>query len=287
MPQLKTVQLSQGPIEYLEQGEGRAIVFVHGLLVDNKLWQPMLAKLGQGHRFILPNWPMGAHTLKMKPQADLSVPGMVQLIVDFLEALELRDVILVGNDTGGALVQMVCAKIPNRISGAVLTTCDAYDVFPPSMFAVLKWLGYSTSLTWMVAQAIHRIAPLRHMLLAVGRLTDTPLDEALIAHWLYPLRTDEGVRHDVGKFLRTLSTRFTLNAAAQLKAFNKPVLLLWSTQSKHFPKILAERLQHDLPCAQLHWIDSAGIFLSLDYPDQVASQIQKFLANQPIAIATT
>lgn len=108
MTTLKTIHLPQGPLQYLEQGRGQPMVFVHGLLADHQLWLPLLPDLGQGVRCIVPNWPLGAHAMAMKPDADLSVPGVAQLIADFIAALDLRDVTLVGNDSGGALVQMVC-----------------------------------------------------------------------------------------------------------------------------------------------------------------------------------
>src|SRR3989338_4235402 len=116
MHPLRTVTLAQGTIDYQDQGEGQPMLFVHGLLVDHQIWRPLLPDLSTTQRCIMPNWPFGAHAVAMKPDADLSVSGMVQLIEDFMEALDLRDVILVGNDSGGALVQMVCARFPQRIA---------------------------------------------------------------------------------------------------------------------------------------------------------------------------
>jgi pimeloyl-ACP methyl ester carboxylesterase len=178
---LKTLQLPQGPVQYLERGRGQPIVFVHGLLVDNKLWQPIVAELSQGLRCIAPNWPLGAHAVPMAPTADLSVMGMTRLIADLMTALDLRDVILVGNDTGGALAQMVCAHFPERIASVVLTTCDAYDVFPPPAFAFLRWLGHSRSLAWLTAQLMHHVPPLRRLPFSFGGLTDGQLDDSRTA----------------------------------------------------------------------------------------------------------
>ena len=276
MSSLKTIHLPQGPLQYLEQGRGQPIVFVHGLLADHQLWLPLLPDLDQGVRCILPNWPLGAHAMAMKPDADLSVPGVAQLIADFIAELDLRDVTLVGNDSGGALVQMVCARHPERIGRAVLTTCDAYDVFPPPAFATLKWWGHVPGLAWMSAQLLHHVPVLRRLPIAFGDLTDEPLASDLIEHWLRPLRTDAGVRRDVRKFLRSVSTRFTEEAGFALQGFNRPVLLLWSTRCRHFPKRLAERLLRELPNAKLQWVDSAGVFLSLEYAGQVADSIRRF-----------
>jgi pimeloyl-ACP methyl ester carboxylesterase len=286
MPPLKALQLPQGPVQYLERGQGQPVVFVHGLLVDHKLWQPIVAELSQGLRCIVPNWPLGAHALAMAPTADLSVMGMTRLIADLMDALDLRDVILVGNDTGGALAQMVCAHFPERIARVVLTTCDAYDVFPPAAFAFLKWLGHVPALAWLTAQLMHHLPPLRRLPFSFGGLTDGPLDDELIEHWLRPMRTHASVRQDVCKFLRSLSNRYTQDAGDALRRFNKPVLLLWSTRSRHFPRRLAERMQREWLNTELFWIDSAGVFLSLEYAQQLVSHIKRFTATETEAQRT-
>lgn len=278
MPPFRTVTLAQGAIDYLDQGQGQPMLFVHGLLVDHQIWRPLLSALSPTQRCIMPNWPLGAHAVAMKPDADLSVSGMVQLIADFMAALDLRDVILVGNDSGGALVQMVCARFPQRIARAVLTTCDAYDVFPPRAFIHLKWMGHVPCLAWLSYQLMHYMPPLRRLPMAFGALTDRPLDDRLIAQWLQPLRLSASVRHDVRQFLRTLSTRETEQAGEALQTFDKPVMLLWSTRCKHFPRRLPERMQRALRQVELHWIDSQGVFVSLEYPEVVAAHIRRFAA---------
>jgi len=278
MTTTKTAQLPQGPIQYIEHGRGQPIVFVHGLMVDNKIWQPLLAELGSQLHCIMPDWPLGAHSMAMHPEADLSVPGMARLMADFIELLDLRDVILVGNDTGGALAQIVCAQFPERISRLVLTTCDAYDVFPPAAFFALKWLGYVPPLARLTVQSLYHVSSLRKLPFAFGDLTDGPLDDALVDRWLTPARTDDGVHRDVCKFLRTLSNRYTRQAGVALTHFDKPVLLLWSTRCRHFPKRLAERFQRELPNTELHWIDSAGVLLSLEYARLLADYINAFVA---------
>lgn len=276
----QTIQLPQGTIEYLDQGKGPPIVFVHGLLIDNQLWQPLLPRLSAHFRCIAPTWPLGSHGMAMERNADLSVPGVVQLIADFIEAHDLTDVTLVGNDSGGALTQMVCARFPDRIGRMVLTTCDAYDVFPPRAFSYLKLLGYVPFLPWLAAQLLHHAPILRRLPITFGDLTDAPMSSALVEHCLTPMRVNAGARRDVRKFLRTLSSRYTQDAATELRKVDKPALLLWSTRCHHFPKRLAERLQRELPNAELHWVDSRGVFLSLEYPDQLAKHIERFAARE-------
>src|SRR5688572_13474022 len=103
---IKEIRLAQGTIRYRDVGEGPVLVFVHGLLVSGSLWRKVTPLLAGRFRCIAPDWPLGAHEVALDDGADLSPAGVAQLIADFLEALDLRDVTLVGNDSGGALCQL-------------------------------------------------------------------------------------------------------------------------------------------------------------------------------------
>src|SRR5438445_13019107 len=103
MDAAQTIQLSAGPLRYVDRGSGPPVVFVHGLLVDGRLWRKVTPLLEGRVRCIVPDWPLGSHANPMNADADLTPRGVARLIDNFLEALELRDVTLVGNDTGGAI----------------------------------------------------------------------------------------------------------------------------------------------------------------------------------------
>src|SRR4051812_43432776 len=112
------VRLGQGTLDYVDLGQGRPVVFVHGLLVNADLWRHVLpAVAAEGFRCLAPDWPLGAHRRPMDPGADLTPPGVAQLIADFLVALDLHDVLVVANDTGGALTQLLMTQHPERIAG--------------------------------------------------------------------------------------------------------------------------------------------------------------------------
>lgn len=125
----RTIQLPQGSVCYCEFGTGAPIVFVHGLLVNGGLWRKVVPRLVQHYRCIVPDWPLGSHQETLNSDADRSPLGLARLIADFLAALRLESVTLVGNDTGGALCQIVAAEYPERIGRLVLTNCDAIDAF--------------------------------------------------------------------------------------------------------------------------------------------------------------
>src|SRR3954452_7491138 len=135
------VQLPQGPVRVREEGEGPPIVFIHGLLADGRLWDDVVAPLKASARCIVPDLPLGAHRMALKRDADLTPYGLAKLIADLLAALELHDVTLVANDTGGGLSQILVTRHPDRVGRLILTPCDAFENFPPKMFRPLQYLG--------------------------------------------------------------------------------------------------------------------------------------------------
>src|SRR2546428_6959136 len=135
----KEVQLPQGTIAYRERGTGEPIVFVHGALGNADLWRKVVPELSKDFRCIGPDLPLGSHSRPLPADADLSPPGAAKLIADFIAALDLENVTLVANDTGGALSQLVVTRHPERIGRLGLTNCDAYNKFPPSFFRHLFW----------------------------------------------------------------------------------------------------------------------------------------------------
>src|SRR3712207_686568 len=125
------VDLPQGRIEYTERGSGRPVVFVHGALMAGDVWEDVAGRLApHGLRCIMPTWPLGAHRIPLADGADATPHGIAELIAGFLAALGLDDVVLVGNDTGGALAQFVVTRHPERVGALVLTNCDAFWNFP-------------------------------------------------------------------------------------------------------------------------------------------------------------
>ena len=118
-------------------------VFVHGFLVNSTVWDPVAEKLAaDGVRCILPDWPLGAHRRPVNPDAGLSPIAVAAAVSGLLDALDLHDVVLVGSDTGGGLCQLALRGDTHRLSGFVLTNCDAFEQFPPRFFVPLFTLSH-------------------------------------------------------------------------------------------------------------------------------------------------
>ena len=283
MSETKEIRLPQGPIRYREEGAGEPVVLVHGLLADGRLWREVAPRLAKDFRVIVPDWPLGAQELPLKEGADLSPPGLARLVSDFLAALELDGVTLVGNDTGGAICQIVAVDHPERIARLVLTPCDAYEDFPPRAFKAMATVGRSTKVLWLLSQMM-RAAFARRLPTGYGGVTRRADDE-LTASWARPIRVSPAIRREVAAILRDMRPEHTLRAARGFPALKIPVLLIWTAEDRFFKLPLAERLAREIPGARLELIEDSLTFTPIDQPARTAELIASF-AREP-ALATS
>jgi pimeloyl-ACP methyl ester carboxylesterase len=274
--QARTLDLPQGPLEVFEAGSGPPIVFVHGLLVNANLWRKVIARLSPDFRCIALDLPLGSHRTPIGAGADLSAPGLAGLIADAIEALGLEDVTLVGNDTGGALCQIVVTRRPERIGRLVLTSCDYRDNFPPPMFAYFKPAATIPGAFSALLAPMRFRAP-RRLPFAFGWLVKRPIDCEAEDSYVWPALTDRRIAGDIKRVARALDKRYTNEAADRLGEFTKPALIAWSREDRFFKPEHAERLAGDLPAARLEWIDDARTFSSEDQPERLADLIAGFV----------
>jgi pimeloyl-ACP methyl ester carboxylesterase len=271
------IQVPAGTIRYREAGSGPAIVFVHGYLVDGRLWDGVAEALSDSFRCILPDLPFGAHRVAMSPDAALDPPGMAKIVDDLIAALDLDDVTLVGNDSGGAVSQILVARRPPRITRLVLTNCDTHENFPPGIFKAMPPLAKLPG--GMLALS----APFR--IPAVARLAFSPFAKSgppadLVASWLAPALADPAIRHDLTKVTAGMNKRHTLAAAAALRGTRFPLLLAWAPGDRYFPLRYAERLAAEVGGAELVEIPDSATFIGLDQPDRLAARIADFAPSR-------
>ncbi|MBA2566586.1 MAG: alpha/beta hydrolase [Thermoleophilaceae bacterium] len=274
------IELSQGTIAVRDTGSGEPIVFVHGLLVDGSLWRKVTPPLEGEFRCVAPDWPLGSHRTPMVAGADLSPRGVANLIADALEAMGLDDVTLVGNDTGGAICQLVATERPERIGRLVLTNCDAFENFLPPMFRPLQWLGRVPPLLTAALQPL-RLSTLHRLPIAFGMLTERPLPRDVTERWVRPFLSQRGVRRDTAKLLRGIDKRDTLAAAAKLASFDRPALIAWAPDNA-FPVDHGRRLATILPQGRFVEVPDSRTFVSEDQPERLAELIAEFMHATPI-----
>jgi pimeloyl-ACP methyl ester carboxylesterase len=275
---MAVIDIPSGRIEYRAAGPQVStqppVVFVHGLLVNAELWTKVADALARrGIRSYAPDLPLGSHRVPWPAGTDLSPRGVARLINDFLAALGLTDVTLVGNDTGGALCQFLIDDDDNRIGRLVLTNCDAFDQFPPAPFGLIVKAGRRPARLRALMASV-RPTFLRHSVLGYGGLVRDPLDAALTRRWITPALTDPAVRRDTAEFLRHVDPRDLLDVSTRLDRFGKPVRLIWGTADPFFKVALAHRLRDSFADATLVEIATGRTFLPLDEPELVADEIR-------------
>ncbi len=265
----RELRLSAGTIGYHERGAGPALLFVHGLFANAALWSKVVPLLADRYRCIAPDWPLGSHSIAM--DTDLSPYSVAAMIGELADTLQLADVTLVGNDTGGALCQMAVVRRPGVAKRMVLTNCDAYDKFPPQPFTYLVWVPRLPGAVSMLALGM-RLRFVRRLPIAYGWLAKR-LDPEIEDSFVDPVLHDKGVRRDVTTFLRRANKQQLIATAERYGEIEIPVLLAWGEDDKAFKIAFAERMERDIPDAKLVRIPDSYTFVPLDQPERLAELI--------------
>ncbi|GAB7070556.1 alpha/beta hydrolase [Mycolicibacterium hodleri] len=279
MGQLKSVDVTAGTVEYREEGDpaGPPVVLLHGLLMNDAQWDVVLPLLPAGHRYLLPLLPMGGHRIPMRPDADLTMPGMVDLVADFLDALDLTDVVLVVTDWGGPLFLTDVGR-DDRVGRMIVCPSEAFENFPPGLPGKVTWLVTRTPLTVSIAMRMLAVGWLRRRYLVFGMMAKKPIPQALVDRWFAHALRHTALRRDLIKYARSrFVTSELVRATESLARFDGDVLVLWS-RNPVMPDRHAHRLT-ELTNATLRYVDDAHVLIMLDQPEQTARAIGAFLAS--------
>jgi len=269
------IDLSAGTLDYLDTGGGGpTLVLLHGLLMDSSLWDGPIADLSTDHRCIAPTLPLGAH--RHPVSGDLSLPAIARLVEEFLDRLDLHDVTLVGNDTGGALVQLVLAGKPERVVRAVLVSCEAFDNVPPGLTGkVLVLSGRLSPRLFGAFMQQLRLRAVRRLPIAFGWLTKR--GDATTARWIRPVLTSQQIRRDTVRMLRAIDGGAVAEATAALPSFHRPALVVWAAEDRVMPPEHGRRLAELLPDARLVEVADSYTLVPLDQPAALAGAVRDFV----------
>jgi pimeloyl-ACP methyl ester carboxylesterase len=213
------------------------------------------------------------------PQADLSPPGVAGLVAEFLAALDLRDAVVVANDTGGAIAQLLMVDHPERVGRVVLTPSDSFERFFPPPFTFLPAASRLPGAVWLLVQLL-RVRALHRLPIAFGWVTRRPIPHEVVDAYLEPSRRHAAIRTDLARFLARVDNRHTLRAGRELERWNKPVLLAWAAEDRLFPIRVAHRLAAALPMATLSVVEDSYTFIPEDQPAELARLIVDFAHGQ-------
>ncbi|QKG19084.1 alpha/beta fold hydrolase [Actinomadura verrucosospora] len=276
---MAAVEIEAGTVEYTDAGEGPVLVLLHGLMMDASLWDGAVAELSRDHRCVAPTLPLGAHRRAMRPGADLSLDGVARMVAEFVDRLGLRDVTLVGSDTGGALVQLVLRDGAERVARAVLVSCEAFGNLPARVTG--RALALSGRLPpWLFGLFMQqmRLRAVRRSPIAFGWLTAR--GDAAVARWTEPVRTRPEIRRDTVAVLRAVAAANPLPAAAEaLPGFGGPALVVWARGDRVMPPEHGRRLAGLFPDGRLVEVDGTRTLVPLDRPERFAGIVREFVRD--------
>jgi pimeloyl-ACP methyl ester carboxylesterase len=270
--------LPSGTIDVFDTGgDGQPIVFGHGLVMDHTEWTGVIENLTPEFRCVVPVLPLGGHRRPMPDDADLTMRGVALLIAETIEALELPPVVLVANDWGGP--QITAVERPDLIAGLVLTAEEAFDNYPPGLPGAFAALSCRLPGGLTIAGRSLGIPGFQRLPMTFGRMTVHPIPRKIIRGWTDGLITEPGVRRDVQRYVDTTPKDCLVEAAEQLRTFDKPALVIWPTDNRTMPRSHGARLADLLPQGRLVEVDDCSVLMPLDQPTRLADEIRAFAAS--------
>ena len=245
-------------------------MFVHGALVNGDLWRKVVPELAKDFRCIAPDWPLGSHSVAMNADADLSPSGNAQVIAGLSPGPRPRPGDSGRQRHGRGAVPAGRDAEPERVGRLVLTNCDAYENFPPRIFAFATARVPGVRPHAGSADALRADAKLP---IAFGWLSKRGIPDDISGAWLRPSLKDAGVRRDITKLLRAVKKSELVDASKRFKEFDKPVLLAWGTEKDFFRVSDAEQLARDFPNARLE--DRRQLHVRVGGPAGAAREVDR------------
>jgi pimeloyl-ACP methyl ester carboxylesterase len=269
---LRSIKTPSGDIHYVERGSGRVALFVHGVLLNSYLWRHQLAELGDLRRCIAVDLMAHGNT-EISVTQDVSVTANAHMLAQFLDALKVDQVDLVGNDSGGGICQIFAALYPKRVRSLILTNCDVHDNWPPEAFkgfvAMVAGGGLAGTLTAMLADKSVYRSP-QALALAYEHpeaVSDDTIEIYLRPHLRSPQRT-----HDLERFVNAFDCRHTVDIEVPLRLVQVPTLIAWGTDDVFFDLKWSNWLERKIPGTKRR-VEFKGA--RLFFPEERSSEFNK------------
>lgn len=273
------VEVSAGPIDYGDSGgEGRPLVFIGGLPHDERLWDGVVAELAPQFRCLTPVLPLGAQRKPLRPDADLSLPGLSRIVTEFLGRLDLEDAVVCFNDWGGAQT-MVSHGGVDRVGALVLVSCETDGNYPPGVAGRIAALSGFMPGGFGAMRFALASPRLRRLPFTYGRMSKRGVPDELMQRWLQPLKRPE-IRRDTRRYVRDVrhGRREIQAATPKLRSFDRPVLVVWDEEGTMMPNAEGRRLADSFPNSRYVELPDCYTLIPLDQPQALAQEIRDFVS---------
>ncbi len=276
------IQIGEAQVAYLDQGCGTPLLLLHGCPFSSFIWRGVIARLADRFRCLAPDL-LGLGDTETPPDADWSLPAQADMVLGFLDALDITECAVVGHDHGAAIAQLLAACHPERITRLVLTNAEAYDNWPSAHELAFVRATQIPGLGRVVLWAWSRRALFRYALVSGKAVADNrALTDELLDGYIAANLADAHRRAKTRRFLATqldpANQRHTKEAAVGLRRFTRPTMILWGADDIHFGPQWAQRLARDIPGATPPiLLDGVGHLLMEEQPETIADRIARFV----------
>lgn len=264
------LQTKSGPASYIDTGgPGRVALFVHGLGTSSYLWRHVIDQLDGQRRCVAVDLPLHGQTPAAADQ-DFTLPGFARFLAEFCEGLELTDIDLVANDTGGAVSQVFATGHPELLHTLTLTNCEAHNNLPPKMLLPAVWLAQMGLAARISPRLLRDIRRGRKRFYGLGYQDIENLPEDLARFWLESQFATPELARQNQRIMTSLHARDLLAIEPALARLQVPTLIVWGTGDKFFRLKWAYWLRDTIPGAtEVVELSGARIF----FPDERATEL--------------
>jgi pimeloyl-ACP methyl ester carboxylesterase len=242
-----SVETPSGQVSYTEQGKGPVALFVHGVLLNGYLWRHQLQGLADIRRVIAVDLLAHGDT-QISPEQDVSATANAVMLSQFLNALNIDRVDLVGNDSGGGISQIFAALYPERVRSLTLTDCDTHDNWPPEAFKPFVDMVAAGGLRGTLDAMLSDKAAYRSPG-ALGLAYEHPekVTDEEIDLYLRPFVQSEQRTSDLARFVMAFDNKHTVRVEPKLKTLKTPTLIVWGTDDVYFGVEWSHWLSRTIP----------------------------------------
>lgn len=226
------VDTPSGRIAYVERGQGPVALFIHGVPLNGLHWRHVIAGVQDGRRCIALDL-MGLGYTQIGPSQDVSFTAQARMVREFLDALGIDRVDLVGNDSGGAVAQIFAATNPGRLRTLTLTNCDTHDNWPPVQILPSIELARQGKLLDRYAAMIDQPAVRYERWKSAYADTSVLTDEVYRAY-LEPLLASAHTRAAFHRYWTSFDNAQTVSIEPLLRKLTVPTLIVWGTADIFF-----------------------------------------------------
>jgi pimeloyl-ACP methyl ester carboxylesterase len=273
-----------GRIAYYDRGSGEPVVFLHGVPLNSAHWRDVIAELQSSLRCIAPDL-MGLGDTEKAESSGLDFTSQAAMILDLLDRLDVGAFHLVGNDSGGAISQIIACTAPERLMSLTLTNCDVDANVPPPAFAQ----AFSLAKAGLLAKAIGLMRMNLTLArsdfgLGVGFENPRHITKDLVQAYLEPVLATPDRQSQLNRYVAEFDSRHTMALRERLAQLEVPTQILWATSDVFFPLADARWLARTIPgFRRLLEVEGARLFFCEERPDWAAGRIAEFIEGLPAA----